>query len=202
MFRIVLVLGAVGVVMLAWTLVLGLLGPGMPGEGGRSPLHLQIGFGSTVATVVFHLSAMAILVVLDRRVRRVEVRGLGDDLPGHRLGSRSIRNVRRASPIAWTAVALLGIAALTGLAADADGSGSGWATFGRLATTSVALGFNLVAFGIGAVSILAQRRLFLEACRLADPEADPPLHLPATPEGPEMARIPDRSGTGGKAEDG
>jgi hypothetical protein len=201
MSRIVLASGVAGLAVLSTTLVLGSLGAGISGAGGRG--HAGLGAGLTATGVVVHLSAMATLVVVGGRVRRVEARGLGPDLPGNRLGARSIRNARRASPIASAAVVLLGLAALTGLAADAagSGSGSGWAALGHLATTSVALGFNLVAFGIEAVSVLAQRRLLLEARRLAGAEAGPPPGLPAAADGPGAGRIPDRRGAGNQAED-
>lgn len=177
MDRIVLIVAAGCAALMSWSFVLGLR---LPGQGWQG----AIGWGAIAAGMLVHPAAVAVLLVVGRRARLADVpREPG--VPAGRFGARATRNADRAVPIAGAAFLLLLLSCLAGPPSRANPAGA--AALARIALSSAALGFNLVALGIEAISARSQLRLLRDASSTASP--------PTAPPGAAPPRLPDDLGT-------
>ncbi|MDB5353484.1 MAG: hypothetical protein JWN86_4731 [Planctomycetota bacterium] len=163
MHRIFLGLAVTVGSLLVVTLFSGFLVPS--GQGGAlHDLHFLLGLLTVMATLLIHSIAFTYFLGTGKWVKEV-VRVY--QLPPW-VWSQAVKNKRRAFPFELASMLLIGATSWLGAAADTRRALNATYSYWHLMVASATLAFNLGAFVVEYVSILAQARLLLEVKDQAD----------------------------------
>jgi len=195
MHRIFLGLAVTNGSLLLASYVVGLISTGEPrGPRTAAPWHLVhflLGLLTTMSTLLVHSIVYTYFLGTGKWVKEV-VRAYR--MPDW-VEAQAKKNKKKAFRFEFWSMALIGIAAWFGAAADAQGLNPTW----HLAASSIALAYNLGAFVVEYAVIVAQARLLLEVKARADrqrealyrPSASGATEAPSpSPEGDRADLVP------------
>ncbi|MBX6315978.1 MAG: hypothetical protein IRY99_24155 [Isosphaeraceae bacterium] len=163
MNRIFLGLAVADGSLLLASLVLGLIAAGEPRGPGETwhGVHLLVGLLTTMTTLLVHSIVFTYLLGTGRWVKEVVH---VYKLPNW-VYAQAVKNKRKAFPFEFWGMALVGLTAWLGAAADTrKGFDPAW----HLGLAALTLAFNLGAFVAEYATIKAQARLLLEVKDQAD----------------------------------
>jgi len=161
--RIFLALAVTVGTLMVTTLFLGFLVPSGQG-GGWHDLHFLMGLLTVMLALLAHSIVFTYFLGTGKWVKEVvRVYGLPDW-----VWSQAVKNKRRTFPFVFWSMMLVGATAWLGAATDTRRELNSTYAAWHLGIASAALAFNLGAFAVEYVSIVAQARLLLEVKDQAD----------------------------------